>query len=245
MMCRFRIALIAATVTGLMAGGVLVPPQAIGQTVERPLSDYLEAQGTFDFFGIQFVPPVPNFIGATDPVAGLGMSVDYAGIADDACNGIADTTFSGEIHETPLPDGRALVSVELHTSNAITWVVEGGDFTAGPVLFGTRWRDENGECVFDELPTLGTSELNTMFIIPEPGGPLPDQFALVVVTLGLGDLFPDQIPDGLELLTFDLEAKAFGQLADGTPAKAETQQISAVIDGEWVFFEETIELSAW
>lgn len=236
--------MIAATLSALAVGGIAAPRPADAQTIERPLSDYLEAQGSFDFFGIVFVPPVPNFIGATDPAAELGMSVDYAGLADAACDGLAGTTFSGEIHETPLPDGRALVSVELITTNAITWVIDGGDFTAGPVLFGARWRNEDGECVFDDVPALGTSELNTTFIIPEPGAPLPDQFALVVVTLGLGDLFPDQIPEGLELLSYDFEAKALGLLADGTPAKAETRQVSDVIDGEWIFFEETIELSA-
>lgn len=244
MMFRIRGAMTATAMASLVIVGIAPPRTAAAQTVERPLSDYLEAQGTFDFFGILFVPPVPNFIGATDPAAELGMSVDYAGLADAACGGIAGTTFSGEIHETALPDGRALVSVELITSNAITWVIEGDDFTAGPVLFGARWRDEDGECVFDDVPALGTSELKTTFIIPEPGAPLPDQFALVVVTLGLGDLFPDQIPEGLELLTYDFEAKAFGELADGTPAKAETKQVSDVIDGEWIFFKEVVELSA-
>jgi hypothetical protein len=237
-----------AAVAGLMATGLVCPTPAAAQTVERPLSDFLDAQGTFDFFGILFVPPVPNFLGSNDPAADLGMSVDYAGLADAACGGIAGTTFAGEVKETELPDGRALVSVELRTSNAITWVIDGEegtfDFAAGPVLFGTRWTDEGGVCVFDKPPTLGESELNTTFIIPEPGAPLPDSIALAVVALGLGDAFPDQIPEGLELLTFDFEATAQGELAGGTPAKAETKQVSEVIDGVWTFSQETVELSA-
>lgn len=230
-----------AVIAGLLVTAATTRSEA--QTEERPLTEFLDAQGTFDFFGTLFVPPVPNFLGAGDPVAGLSMSVDYAGLADAACDGIAGTTFAGAVKETPLPDGRALVSVELITSRAITWVIVGDDFAAGPVVFGTRWQDVGGTCVFEEFPVLGESELKTTFIIPEPGASLPDLLALAVVTLGLGDLFPDQIPEGLELLTLDIEARAFGPLVDGTLAKAETRQVSRVVDGEWIFFEETIELS--
>lgn len=233
-----------AALLAALAAGFASPARSGAQTVERPLAEFLAAQGTFDFFGLQFVPPVPNFIGATDPAAGLGMSIDYAGLADAACGGFFGTSFSGEVHETALPDGRAIVSVELKTTNAVTWVIEGDDFGAGEVVFGTRWTDLAGECVFEELPTLGESELKTTFIIPEPGAPLPDMLALAIAASGLGELFPDQIPDGLELLTFDLEGKALGELPDGTPAKAETQQVSAVIDGEWIFLQEKIELEA-
>jgi hypothetical protein len=225
------------TVLAVLAG-MLNPTEATAQTVERDLSDFLDAQGTFDFSGILFVPPVPNFFGFTDgDPETMVMSVDYAGLADATCGGIAETVFKGEVKETLMPDGRALVSVELETFNAITWVSS----AEGVVLFGTRWEDDDGVCVFDDSPTLGESELKVSFYIPEPGAPLPDMIAFAVQDLDL-DGYEDQIPEGLELVSLDFEAKAFETLADGATVKAETKQVSKVIDGEWKFSVEVIEL---
>jgi hypothetical protein len=89
---------------------------------------------------------------------------------------------------------------------------------------------------------VGESEVRAAFIIPAPGDPLPDMLALAVAALGLGDLFPEQIPEGLELISWEIEGKAEGELADGTSTKAETKQVSAIVDGNWIFFEEKIEL---
>lgn len=44
--------------------------------------------------------------------------------------------------ERPLADGRAEVTVILHTKNALTWVVDGDDFANGELLFGHRVPDE-------------------------------------------------------------------------------------------------------
>src|SRR6476646_6860959 len=114
-------------------GGLLVlcelaaaPQQAIaaGRVTERPIADFVKAQGTFDF-GLLFVPPVPNFLGESDPASGLSMSVDYAGLADKACEGVAGTQYTGKIKEKALADGRAQVNVELLTLDAISWLVDG------------------------------------------------------------------------------------------------------------------------
>jgi hypothetical protein len=170
------------------------------------------------------------------------MSADYAGLADAACGGIAGTTFKGEVEETVLPDGRALVTVELETENAITWVSDGLRF-GSPVIFGTRWEDVQGECVFDAPPTLGESELKVTFIIPEPGAPLPDLFSFLVIDLGLAGFYPDQIPEDLELLSLEFKGEAEELLADGTEAEAKTMQKWMVVDGSIVFFKEMIEVT--
>lgn len=232
---------------GLVVAGAFDLTRAVAETVERDISEFVAAQGTFDLendiLGLpaQFLPPVPNFITFTDPLAELGMSVDYAGLADATCGGIAGTTFRGEVEETVLPDGRALVSVELETENAITYVLDGLSF-GSPVIFGTRWEDVEGECIFDAFPALGESELKVTFIIPEPGGPLPDLFAFLVIDLGLAGFYPDQIPEGLELHSLEFKGEAEELLADGTEAEAKTKQKWMVVDGSIVFEKEMIEV---
>ena len=128
--------------------------------------------GTFDL-GVLFVPPVPNFLGSSDPVAGLSMSIDYAGLADKTCGNVAGTTFAGRVKEKLLPGGRAEVSVNLLTMDAIAWVVNGFDFANDPVIFGVRWEDVGGSCVFNGTPVLGNSMLKVTFIDAAPGAPSP------------------------------------------------------------------------
>lgn len=222
----------------LLAGlaGMLSPTDAAAQTNERSLDEFLAAQGTYDFgpYGVPFLPPVPNFIGWTDPQLGWAISVDYAGLADATCGGIAGTTFRGEVKETPLPDGRALVSVELETANAITFVTDGSD-PNDPVLFGEPWINDGGDCLFAEPPALGESELKVSFTIPYPGAPLPDFYALVVKASNIAT----DLPEDTELVSVQFESVTFGELADGSMGKAETKQVG---DGMLNFSVEKIEV---
>ena len=231
---------------GLLAVVAVDPTRAVAQTMKRDILEFVDAQGTFDLendmLGLpaQFLPPVPNFITFADPVAELAMSADYAGLADATCGGFAGTTFKGQVQEKVLSDGRALVTVKLKTRNAITWVTDGLSFSS-PVIFGSRWQDVEGECVFDALPTLGTSDLTVTFINPEPGAPLPDLFAFLVIDLGLAGFYPDQIPDGLELISLDFKAKA-DEEQDTGKAKATARQRWEVVDGVITFPQETVDV---
>ena len=130
------------------------PLAAVGpaSATQRPIEDFLAPQGTLclpdgDGGCFLFVPPVENFLGLSDPAAGLFASIDYAGLADEwitAESGGAvsfETRFRGSVTETPLPDGRAEVFVRLHTTNALTWAIEGGDFGGAPTIFGNRAPD--------------------------------------------------------------------------------------------------------
>jgi hypothetical protein len=195
--------------------------------------DFVDAQGTFDV-GFLIIPPVPNFLGASDPDAGLSMSVDYAGLADAACDGIAGTRFRGIVQEKPLKDGRAEVYVELKTFDAITWVIDGFDFANDPVIFDTRWEEvkrgrNRGDCFFPGPLALGDSLLQVRFINPEPGAPLSDLIQLF--------FFP---AEGQEVLSLALEAEAVGLLTDNTPALATTKQLARQMDGELVFTVEKV-----
>jgi hypothetical protein len=47
----------------------------------------------------------------------------------------------GIVRERPLADGRAEVTVNLHTLNALTWVSDSGSSFPGPLLFGQFAQD--------------------------------------------------------------------------------------------------------
>ena len=141
------------------------------KTLQRPIEDFVNAQGTFcidDGSGgcFLFVPPVANFFGwdnlqEVPPQQGNVQpvrcaSVDYAGLANAKIEELSggsisfDTTTEGTVTERPLRDGRAEVSVRLHTENALTWVTSGGDddacdFATDPLLFGHRVPDVRHE----------------------------------------------------------------------------------------------------
>jgi hypothetical protein len=80
------------TGTGRLAGvaAVLLAPLTFAQTTQRPISDFLETQGTFCIPNgsggcFLFVPPVPNFVGWGDQAGSLAVSVDYAGFNHASC----------------------------------------------------------------------------------------------------------------------------------------------------------------
>jgi hypothetical protein len=203
-----------------------VATSAIGQVTVRPISDFINTQGTFcvpdGSGGCQlFVPPVANFIGWTNAACEAGGSgvqrgaaVDYAGLAnayiEQASGGSISlgTAFSGRVIERPLSDGRAQVTVLLFTQNALAWAAEGCDFL-GTLLFGNRAPD----VVSGATPALADSFLQFVFTNTAPGAPLPD---LIRFTSGF------TLP-GQALISAHFEATATGQLraalgvAEGTP----------------------------
>ena len=134
---------------GRLAGlaAVLLAPLAFAQTTQRPISDFVQAQGTFCFPNgsggcLLFVPPVPNFVGWGDQAGNLGASVDYAGLAN-ACFGNAfGTTTSGVITERALANGRAEDTVLLFTQNALVRrekaLVHSGDRPARELVRSAR-----------------------------------------------------------------------------------------------------------
>src|SRR5687767_8006772 len=119
-----------------MLGGGLVATAALSgprfgradrayAATQRPIADFVNAEGTTGIF----VPPVADFIGwgsaaAKPPVR--FASVDYAELADTYLSGQGlslGTRTAGQVTEQELADGRAKVSVVLHTTDALTWVI--------------------------------------------------------------------------------------------------------------------------
>lgn len=187
---------------------------ASNAAVQRPIEDFVDQQGTFcipDGAGGCFliVPPIENFIGWTDAMTGIGASVDYAGLADDWAAGAFGTETTGTVTERPLPDGRAEIHVRLRTENALTFVVAGGDFAGGELLFGNR----APEVLAGAAPALGESFLHVRFVNTAPGDPLPDLIQLLIA--------PEP---GQELKFIAFKANVSGPLPDGTPGRVTVVQ---------------------
>lgn len=217
-------------VTMIVVLGFMVPgavSYAQSGTTRRPISDFVSAQGTFclpDGMGgcVVFVPPIPNFIGWGDPRTGNCVSVDYAGLADATYGGAFGTQTGGTVAERPLPDGRAEVTVTLHTTNALTWVIEGcSDFASGTLLFGHRAPD-----VVDDGAdaALGHSFFEISFINTAPGALLPDLIQLFFLPA-----------PGQELHQYVFRATAKGTLRidfgvpDGTPGMVTVAQTGNIV----------------
>jgi len=189
-------------------------------TTRRPISDFVSAQGTFcwpDGSGcLLFVPPIPNFIAWGDSDFTKCVSVDYAGLANATYGNAFGTQTRGTVVERALSDGRADVTVTLHTANALTWVIDGcADFAGGPLLFGHRAPD----VLAGADAALGDSLFHISFINTAPGAPLPDLTQLF--------FFPEP---GQQLHEYVFQASASGTLRsafgvpDGTPGKVTVAQ---------------------
>jgi hypothetical protein len=188
---------------------------AFAGTTHRPISEFIAAQGTFcvdDGAGgcTRFVPPVPNFVGFTDTVHDLGISFDYAGLSDGPLGGALGTTFSGDITERTVSDGSVIITVRLHTSNALVYVIpfdptsSANQFGENPLIFGARASD----VLAGATPALGDSNFTLVFTNAAPGLPIPD-FEQLLFAPGPGQ----------SLLSVTFEGTANGTFANGSSGK--------------------------
>jgi hypothetical protein len=198
----------AASVGGL---GLLASHRADATTVQRPLSDFLNAQGTFCFpdgIGgcLLLFPPVPLYIGGGNADNSMIAWVDYAGVASRWAGGAFGTQINRTVTERSLSDGRAQVDVTTHTTRALTFVTAG--YPPGPLLFGHYAPD----VLAGADGAFGSSSFRISFINTAPGAPLPDLIQL--------SFFP---ASGQEIVLIGLEGTAKGTLRgafgvpDGTP----------------------------
>jgi hypothetical protein len=201
--------------TAFALGLCVFSASAFAATTQRPISEFIDAQGTFcvdDGAGgcTIFVPPVPNFVAFTDTVHDLGISFDYAGLSDGPLGGTLGTTFSGSISERTVSDGSVIITIHLHTSNALVYVIpfdpnsSANQFGENPLLFGTRATD----VLAGAPPTLGDSNFTLEFTNSAPGLPIPDFEQL---------LFAPQ--PGQALLSVTFNGTANGTFADGSAGK--------------------------
>ena len=193
-------------------------PHTVGLPLQRPISDFLEVQGTFcinDGAGgcLVFNPGMPNFLLWRDLNRDRRAAVDYAGLAAKAAfeNYGLDfgTEITGSVIEQPLSDGTALVKVVLHAKNAFTWVVSGSNTAEDPVIFGNRLDEV---AFFGAEPALADVTFRIEFLYSAVGIPLPDLVQMLA--------FPGNGGASLRSLTFS--ATALGEVhVDGVPEGAQ------------------------
>lgn len=196
---------------------------AIAQADERPLSDFLNAQGTTS----NFWSPFPDYLGWQNNstlVSSSGKAfqcrfaaIDYAGLSarylKDHVGLDLGTTVSGSVHERLLADGRAEVSITLHTTNAVTFAQTCDNYGPGnPSAFGEQQTDLLGNPYLE--PGLSMVNFLLVFKNTAPGAPLPDIVCLYGVT---------DCPAGFELVSLYMRANGSGPLhyssgyQEGTP----------------------------
>jgi hypothetical protein len=207
----------------------------------RPLSDFLDAQGTTSFF----FPPVKDMLAWTDAEFVTFALVDYAGLADkyiQAATGKSlGTKVNGRVLECPTDDGRAAISVVINTSKALGFAQSiqdladsGFDFLNTPTSFGVKAQD----VVSGAAPALGPASFHMSFFIAAPNDPLPDiRIAFQGDEAGIVD--PTFRPVAL-----DFRSTTIGLLADGTKARMRIQEVAATDEtGGLVFTREIIDFS--
>ena len=189
------------TPTERVSPGLMVSALAPDSTAEphrggqRPIEDFIQAQGTTSvFYRGPYAPGLPDYaVGfTTAPCPGefcqyatsrIGV-VDYAGGANKYLErhgyGSLNTQTDGSITERLLPDGRAEITVVLHTTNALTFASTWDYSLPSPPESAETNVRLFGSSVQDLLrypsrrPALGDSDLILIFKNPALGAPMPD-----------------------------------------------------------------------
>jgi hypothetical protein len=218
-----------ATVASVSGSAILGPNVARAEGNQRPIGDFLSKQGTTQVF-LAPVRDVVGWISALQPPPQQQPPVrfavvDYCGFADEYLISVdpdlrLGTTTDGSITERPLKDGRAQVTIILHTKNALTFALNVHDGTVvccDPPDFGSHAVDVAGGAE----PALGASNLKVVVKNTALGADLPD----LVDAFILGNAAPGQ-----ELLALGFHADARGPLhasfgvPEGTPGKCVVAQ---------------------
>lgn len=228
--------IVRTVISCLAAASVVVPSAGSAQARQRPISDFVEAQGTYcggplaGFPGCKVEGPVGNLIAFQKYVDGYRrfVRVDFPGLLDRylASQGrpTVGTTWSGGITERPLDDGTAMVSVTLHTQNAPAWVrynawIDDGDGRWGPgdSLGPSRWAwgANAAQLAAGAAPSLVDVEFKLVFISPAMGAPMPDLYRFMFDPPYVGKrLYLSITARGTGLLAADAAALGLGEPGD-------------------------------
>lgn len=153
----------------------------------RPFSDYLSTQGSTSIY----VAPFPDFQGWNSSFSETPIhlgAIDFNGTtaAYLASHGgkHLNTVVTGKIDEVAQRDGRAKVTVTVHTTNALTFAVtydpnstEPFPYMNNPLDFGVRPAQLLSDTTL--VPALGTADFSFTFYNPSLGAPIPDFLELV------------------------------------------------------------------
>jgi hypothetical protein len=218
----------AALGIAMGASGYASTAAAQGTALQRPIEDFLAAQGSG-------TPPpgfTANFIGwvgRTGPKADLSriMTLDYAGL-DAAAVGLPLPEMRGSVTERPLASGMTNVKVTLRTRDALAYVHRWdgpAPIPPGPVLFGLT----PPEAAADPAgAAYGSSILDVDYNVARaPGGPMED-----LILLFFGGLPYDSLPLFVSFSgSADGELRAASGCPEGTSGRAWTVQTGLILAG--------------
>lgn len=221
-----------------------------GKPTKRPLSDFLNKQGTSGGTYFHSIPDchsphcpyIPDYVGWIDNPPEIFALVDYAGIAAKSIADAKDlnTQVTGFVVQTPCKNNKdkrakiqAKIQVEIYTRNALGFAqsvatLGAPPWTDIPTIFGaTAAHVANGSAP----PALGWAMLQTSFTIGKPGDDLPD-FLSVVNT-------PTYAPAEFRFQSVTFEERA----AKGRPALLRVQQTGeTAADGTMTFGKEIVDI---
>jgi len=216
---------VCAAVLAVVAVAVTAPALCASQrAVQRPLSDFLDAQAPLGGWGATCCPAVGGWTGdepGTHPRPRTTWGgIDCTGVVERAFRTMSPdlsfpdlgTTLEGTVTERPLDTDHAEVTVVLHTRNALAWAWTVPDAQA---LFGS----DPSSVVSGGEPALGESLLHVVFVNDGGlGAPLP----CLTQAYCLG-----------QITYLGLQARATGPLhaafgvAEGTGGRMTIQQLAA------------------
>jgi hypothetical protein len=226
----------------LGVAGAFKGEDCVSETM-RPLSDFLDAQGTS---GSTFFPPVPDYVGWAGADFVTFALVDYAGLANSYIASQdpsldLNTQVTGQVRECALADGTARVTVKLVTANALGFAQSIADLAATkpePFDFdqvATNFGAKTVDVAAGAEAAKGPAFLTTTFTIAYPGAPLPD---FLDVNFGEGELPPVYAPASL-----DFHSTTIGRLPDGKRARLKVDQVATQAEGEdWEYSVESVEI---
>jgi hypothetical protein len=172
---------ILAITLGALLLGFIPAVVANGKVVERPLDDWLDANyaafpwGEENWAFSDFVSPYTWLVakmGFPFPKAGIGPFVNDMVYENSLV--VGDTIISGKVKERELDTGEALITLHLDVKNAPLTVYDIYEF-----LFYCRgWAPEPQAVLGEGIDGYIDYKVLVKFIIPEPGAPLPDCFAI-------------------------------------------------------------------
>ena len=205
-----------------------------GKVLQRPIEDFLEAQGIAAEGGYL------EWGDANLSLAGKGLiaAIDYVGI-DDAL--VASETgkrlgtcISGTIKERTLADGRAEVTIRIDFRNALA-VAAAVDITVDPVSVAYVFGHNVFQVLEGARPSLVDGHMTVVLINHAPNAPLPD-----LLRLGEGSPWGPAEP-GQELVSVRIAASGKGFTPEGTPATLKVHQHGVDLNtGEARFFAEEV-----
>lgn len=210
---------------------------------ERPLSDFLNAQGSSS----SFFPPVKDYVGwadAVDPDTELPTTfalVDYAGLANEYIKAQTGhslgTRVRGRVVQCNLDGNKAQITVTLSTTKAMGFaqsiedlVASGFDFDATPTIFGAKAIDvANGADA-----AVGSATLRTTFSITkddDDNASLPD---FLDVVNNAGNYLPVEL---------SFRSTTPGKCSNGRRAVLHVCQVASTKDGVLVYSNERVDFS--